>query len=128
MEADTCRPRVLIVDDEQLNRDLMKRVLKYDYDVIAAEDAADALALLRDNPDIRLVLCDQIMPDILGTRLAGQVRELRDDIRFVILTGYDEDPEIHTARNAGVIDAVMCKPWRSTEVKSLLRELLDGRR
>jgi CheY-like chemotaxis protein len=65
---------VLVVDDRQVNRELVRTVLGYyGHDTLEAGDGAEALALLRrQHPD--LVLTDVVMPGMTGYELARAIR------------------------------------------------------
>jgi two-component system response regulator HupR/HoxA len=119
------RARLLVVDDEPLNRELMRRILSRTYDIQEAEDAEEALSLLeREATGIAAVVCDQLMPGRSGTDLASDVRSRWPRIRFVLITGYDDDPEVDRARAAGLLDQVMAKPWRGAALMESLAEVL----
>ncbi len=117
--------RILIVDDEPLNRELLRRVLQRDYDIEEAEDAAIALAALeRADSGIELVLCDQLMPGRSGSDLAAEVHERWPDVVFFLLTGYDDDEGVLAAQQSGIIRGVVSKPWRASSLKALLEQVL----
>lgn len=112
------RARLLIVDDEPLNRELLRRVLHRDYDISEAEDAQHAIAVLEGfGGDVQLILCDQLMPGRSGTQLAVDVRERWPDTHFILLTGYDDDPVVIDALEHGAVDEVVAKPWRGKLLK-----------
>ena len=117
-------PCLLVVDDEPLNRDLLRRTLKRDFEVVEAEDAREALVVLGERDDVALVLCDQLMPGRSGTELAREVRVLRPTLPFVLLTGYDDDPEVTAARTGGLLAAVVAKPWQAPALRGLVAKLL----
>ena len=117
-------PCILVVDDEPLNRDLLHRTLKRDFEVVQAEDATEALAVLGTRADVALVLCDQLMPGRCGTELAREVRALRPTLPFVLLTGYDDDPEVTAARSGGWVAAVVPKPWQAPALRGVVARLL----
>jgi len=121
----TDAPRVLVVDDEPLNRELLRRVLKSQYEVAEASDADEAEAALKEgNPGFGVVLCDQLMPGRCGTDLAAQARAAWPDLVFILLTGYDDDPQVLQAQREGVVDFVVPKPWTARGLKELLRNAL----
>jgi len=123
--ADEAKICVLIVDDEPLNRDLLRRVLQREYEVVDAEDAIVALAALEErSADVRLVVCDQLMPGRNGTELAAEVRERWPDLPFILLTGYDDDPEVKRAHATGLVTEVVTKPWRGAVLKELIAQTL----
>ena len=125
--ANPNRHRVLIVDDEPLNRELLRRVLQRDYDIEEAEDAAHALVAMEEHGEaIELVLCDQLMPGRSGTDLAGEVHERWPGVIFFLLTGYDDDSEVLAAHAKGVIQGVVAKPWRAASLKQLIVKTLNS--
>lgn len=116
---------MLVVDDEPLNRELLRRVLKSQYEVEEAADADEAAAALQQgNPGFGVVLCDQLMPGRCGTDLAAEVRATWPDLLFILLTGYDDDPQVLQAQRDGVVDFVVPKPWTARGLKELLRDAL----
>jgi CheY-like chemotaxis protein len=123
MDAD--KPHLLVVDDEPLNRDLLRRLLSGDYAISLAEDAEEALSVLLSDAGatVMLVLCDYQMPGRTGVELAREARQHRADLPFVLLTGYDQAREIEDAKDDGTIVEVMGKPWRSTELRALIARL-----
>jgi CheY-like chemotaxis protein len=118
------RPCLLVVDDEPLNRDLLRRTLKRDFEVIEAEDAREAMAVIDARADVALVLSDQLMPGRSGTELARELRVLRPTLPFVLMTGYDDDPEVAAARDEGWVAEVIAKPWQAPALRGLLARLL----
>lgn len=120
------RTCLLIVDDEPLNRELLRRVLHREYEIEEAEDAKQALDILATHADkIDLILCDQLMPGLSGTELAQRVRDNWPDITFLLLTGYDDDPAVKAAHGSGLVRDVVAKPWRGSALKARIHQLLD---
>lgn len=120
------RPHLLIVDDEPLNRDLLRRVLQSTYDLSEAGDATEALEVLEgdEGPLVKLILCDYLMPGRTGAELAGIVNDRWPGIPFMLLTGYDGDEAIVEAQEAGLVEQVVSKPWRSKELRAVIAERL----
>lgn len=123
-DANANRTCLLIVDDEMLNRELLRRVLQRQYEIEEAEDSAHAIEVLEKRDDIKLILCDQLMPGGSGTELAAKVRERWPSIRFMLLTGYDDDAEVRAARESGLIRKVVSKPWRGNALKGVIEQEL----
>jgi two-component system cell cycle sensor histidine kinase/response regulator CckA len=84
---------VLLVEDEQAVRALVRRILeRYGYTVIEASGAAQALeAARRHEGPIHLILTDVIMPEMGGSELAPRLAELRPDVRVLFMSGYTDD-------------------------------------
>jgi CheY-like chemotaxis protein len=124
MNAD--KPHLLVVDDEPLNRQLLRRLLSGDYEISDAEDADEALSLLQSEAgaSIVLVLCDHLMPGKTGVELAKVAREQRSDLPFLLLTGYDQEREVVEAKRDGTIAEILGKPWRTRELRELIARFL----
>lgn len=124
--ASSGRVRLLVVDDEPLNRELLSRVLGREYDVSEAPDADAALQVLEGRDDIRVILCDQLMPGRMGTQLAEDVSTRWPGTHFMLLTGYDDDPVVAEAVAKGHVHEVLAKPWRGKTLKELIKRKLAG--
>jgi len=73
MQSEVQRARVLVVDDEPMNRALCKRLLSSEHDVLETVDRPSALALLQKQP-IDLVLLDVMMPGMNGFEVCAQIK------------------------------------------------------
>ncbi len=84
---------VLVVEDEDQVRRLMRRVLERDgHTVLAAATGAEALGLLDTHPgQIDLLLSDMILPDLHGAELAARAHELRPSLVVLYSSGYPGD-------------------------------------
>ena len=80
--------RVLVVDDEELYRRALERILlRAGHEVILVGDAQEALSAVSTNA-LDLVLCDWKMPGIDGLELIRQIRELEPDLPCILITGH----------------------------------------
>ncbi|MBQ7520399.1 MAG: response regulator, partial [Clostridia bacterium] len=84
------RPQlVLVVDDQEINRDVLGLILEDDYDVIFAENGREALELMRERLDeLSIVLLDLMMPVMNGFEVMEAVRaddQLRQ-VPIIVLT------------------------------------------
>ena len=66
------KPKILIADDSEINRALLKEILGDGYDYLEAEDGAAAVELMRQRTDISLLLLDLMMPGMDGYQVAQQ--------------------------------------------------------
>ena len=116
--------RVMVVDDEPLNLDLLRRTLQRQFEIVEAASGREALAWLDANAGaVAVIVCDQLMPGITGTELAAQVRARWPTIKFVLVTGVDENVEVVAAKKAGIVDDVVGKPWLAGQLRARLKEL-----
>ncbi len=103
-------PVVLIVDDEALSLETLKRILEDDFDVHTAQTVEEAKTVL-DREWVRIVLCDQRMPDITGVEFLKQVRDLWPETIRMIVSGYTDSEDIITAINEAGVYQYITKPW-----------------
>ena len=109
--------RILIVDDERQNRDLLEIMLASEgYHVVAAASGEDALAVVARQPP-ELILVDVMMPRMDGYQFVAAIRA--DDatrrIPVILITGLDD----HDARTAGLnagADGFLSRPVDRAEL------------
>ncbi len=95
------RGHILIVDDEELYRRALERVLAHaGYEISGAADATDAMAQVAA-ARFDLVLCDIRMPGISGLELVRQIHDLQPDLPCIIVTGYGGTEQSIEALRAG---------------------------
>jgi len=84
--------KVLLVDDLDVFRNMAEAMLKrLGFEVLAASGGAEAVNLLRENPDrIRYVITDLGMPGMDGWETLTALRKIRPDIPVILVSGYDE--------------------------------------
>jgi two-component system response regulator HupR/HoxA len=117
------RRRILVVDDEPLNRELLRRFLHRDFEVIEAEGVDHALSELEAG-QVALIICDQLMPGRYGTDLAEEVRRRWPGTLMVLLTGYEGADEVQSALDDGLVCEIICKPWRGAQLREMVERLL----
>ncbi|MEZ4291609.1 MAG: sigma-54 dependent transcriptional regulator [Myxococcota bacterium] len=121
------KPHVLVVDDEELYRRAIERILKrVGHDVLMARDASEALQHLASER-VGLVLCDVQMPGLNGIELVRQIRELEPDLPCIVMTGYNTPEKSVEALRAGAY-WYLEKPFeheRLDVVRSLVDQALE---
>ncbi len=101
--------RVLLVEDDEDNRELMSEVLEAaGYDVLAASSGADGLKALAER-SVDAVVTDVGMPGMGGLEVASAAKRIAPAVPVVIVTGYADREDILSARGREV-DAVLVKP------------------
>jgi signal transduction histidine kinase len=118
-------PRVLIVDDERRNAELLKvMLLPEGYVLLTATSGEDALALLADQqPD--LILLDVMMPGMDGYQVATRIKQnpATNNIPVIMLTALDDRNARMLGLNAGAED-FLTKPVDRAELCVRVRNLL----
>lgn len=122
----TERPHtVLCVDDEINVLNALKRVFRKErFAILTASSGAEALNLLETNP-VHMVISDQRMPEMSGTELMAQIKNLYPDIIRIILTGYTEVDTITESINKGHIYKFFLKPWNDQALVLETRQALE---
>lgn len=116
---------VLLVDDERIIREgLAKKVAWSRYGMALCAQAADGQEGLGkiNNEDIHVVITDIKMPGIDGLELIRRTRQIKPDVRFIVLSGYDEFEFAQTAMQYGVRHYLL-KPTKSQEIDKILKEV-----
>ncbi|MBE9198202.1 MULTISPECIES: response regulator [unclassified Nodularia (in: cyanobacteria)] len=119
------KPKILVVDDEPDNLDLLYRTFCRDYQVLRAISGPAALDLLAQEGNISVIISDQRMPIMSGTEFLSLTATQYPDIIRIILTGYTDVEDLVEAINAGKVFKYVTKPWESEELKALVRQALD---
>ena len=115
---------ILIVDDEDLIRELLADALSDDFKVLAARNGEESLTLFEQHRDeIELVITDLIMPQMRGDALAERVRELRPTLPIIFISGYEREIETDALLAKGRA-AFLPKPFDVLTLTSTLREVL----
>lgn len=108
--------RILVADDELINREMLEAILKDEYEVIKAEDGAIAYELIKDNRNtISLILLDLIMPNLNGMELLSRLKEDTElkSIPVIVLTS-DQNSEVESLHK-GAADFIP-KPYPEPDV------------
>lgn len=115
-------PKILIADDEQSIREILRIYLENEgYEVVEAEDGADALRKIEfEKPD--LVLLDIMMPILDGIEVCRQVRK-HHTIPIIMATAKDEDDDRILGLEMGADDYVT-KPFNNRELMARVKAVL----
>ncbi len=119
------KPKILVVDDEPDNLDLLYRTFYRDYKVLRAISGPAALELLAQEGDVAVIISDQRMPIMSGTEFLSLTATQYPDIIRIILTGYTDVEDLVEAINAGKVFKYVTKPWEAEELKAVVRQALD---
>jgi CheY-like chemotaxis protein len=83
--------RALIVDDEELVRKFVERVLREaGYDTVTAADGPEALDVAAQAEPFDVLVTDVMMPQMTGDELSRQMRGATPDIKVLYLTGFSD--------------------------------------
>ena len=126
------RGRILVVDDNSLNRALLTRVLEAEgFDVATAENGNRALELLRvpPAPPFDVVLLDVLMPERDGYSTLSAIKT-DDDLRHlpvIMITAVDELASVVRCIELGATD-YLSKPFNAAVLRARINASLSGKR
>jgi CheY-like chemotaxis protein len=118
--------RVLVVEDDDAVLEAARTVLSdLGYATLAARNGAEALAILRRDEPIDLLFTDIVMPGGMnGITLAKEARQLRQDIKVLLTSGYDATV---AERQGADSFEILPKPYRQSQLADKLAGVLGGR-
>jgi PAS domain S-box-containing protein len=101
---------ILVVDDEPDILVAIEDLFEDDYRVLTSSSPIRALEILREEPDIAVIISDQRMPEMQGDEFLAKAR-MHSDAEAILLTGYADLKAVIGAVNRGRIMAFAPKPW-----------------
>lgn len=119
------KPKMLVVDDEPDNLDLLYRTFRREFNVFRAESGLDALSVLSTEGEVAVIISDQRMPEMKGTEfLSKTVPQFPDTVR-IILTGFTDVEDLVEAINSGQVYKYITKPWDPNELKAVVQRAAE---
>jgi DNA-binding NtrC family response regulator len=115
---------ILIVNDEDLIRDLLADALSDDFNILTAPNGEDALRVFEQYGDeISLVITDLIMPLMRGDVLAEKLRKLRPALPIVFISGHEREIQLSALLAKGNT-AFLPKPFDVENLTATLQTIL----
>lgn len=114
--------KVLIAEDDEISYSLLKIMLEeVSREILHAETGEDAIQIVRDNPDIDLVLMDIKMPGLSGYEATQKIREFNEDVIIIAQTAFvlmgDKEKAIKSGCNA-----YLAKPINEEDLQLVMKE------
>ncbi len=122
--------RILVMDDEEMFRDLSKRILaQLGYDVTTACNGNEALQLYRDENGFDLVIMDlMVQQGMGGQETITKLRELDPQVKAILSSGCSRDnPVVANCKRYG-FSAAIAKPFDFREFVAVVRQVIEGAR
>lgn len=120
------RGTILVVDDEELVREVAKDILEAQgFEVLTANEGRQAVRLFRKRRfDIRAVLLDLTMPQMDGEQAFRAMKMAEPNARVFLMSGYSQQ-QIRKRLEGEGIDGFLHKPFRPEDLLRLLRDVLE---
>ena len=114
--------KILVVDDEALLvKGIRFNLINEGYEVVTGENGLEAVQLAQD-PDVKLIVLDVMMPEMDGLTACAKIREF-SDVPIIMLTAKAEDMDKLIGFDHGA-DDYLTKPFNILELKARIRALL----
>lgn len=118
---------ILVVDDSNVVRNFVCKIFNNEYDVLIANDGAEALEIIKSNVDDKIVgiLLDLNMPNVDGFQVLDYFKEnnLFNRIPVAIITGEGTQANVQRAYQYPIIDMLQ-KPFNEVNVKNIVNKLI----
>jgi CheY-like chemotaxis protein len=122
--TNSLKPRILYVDDTEINLTLFELTFKDDFDIFLADSGIKALELLKNNEFVALIT-DQRMPGMSGNELLEIATVDFPDVTRFLLTAYSDYETLVEAINKGQIYGFFNKPFKANEVRMGLKRAAE---
>lgn len=122
------KPRVLIVDDEQIVCDLLSSELEErSYSCVTTLDGSDAIAKLEEGYYFDVVLLDLKLPGMSGLQVLREIQAKHSHVATIVVTAVSDACTAVEAMKSGALDYII-KPFELAGVERSIRKALEGNR
>lgn len=112
--------KVLIADDDDTIRKALSYALtQFGYKAYKAGNGAEALEILRANPEIEVVILDLKMPVMTGHEICPLIKNMRPDIEIIISSGFVDEHAVKELNDNGV-KYILRKPYPLTLLQDII--------
>ena len=120
------RQKILIVDDAEFNREILKEFLGEAYSYLEAENGIQAIRILEENPEIDLMLLDVNMPQMNGFEVLEWMNQLHwiDETPVIMISSEGSVDAMRKAYEMGITDYIT-RPFDSVIVKKRVQNTLE---
>ena len=115
---------LVVEDDNDVRTYIAETLSSLGYKVLQAENGQAALPVLREHPEIELLLTDVVMPGMNGRQLAEAAQAIAARLKVLYMTGYSRNAIIHQGRLDPGVDLIQ-KPVTADQLGATVRKLLD---
>ena len=121
LNATTAKPKLLVVDDQPINIQVIHQIFSADCQVFMATNGPQALAICKDNPP-DLVLLDVVMPGMDGFEVCAQLQadEATKNIPVIFVTAHSDASQETQGLAAGAVDFIS-KPVNPAVVRARVK-------
>lgn len=103
------KPMILVVDDSEMNREILKEILRDDFRIVEAASGVECLKMVEAySNEISLILLDIVMPDMDGFEVLSWMsgHSLMDEIPVIMISSEDANNVVRRAYELGAVDYI----------------------
>lgn len=120
------KDRILIVDDMMTNLQMLRSILKEDYEVILAKSGEQAVNYIKTNEYPKLILMDIDMPDMNGVEATRKIKKLTDSsIPVLFVSAMTDKNTVLACRSLNAVGYIV-RPYQPAYIKSEIERILYG--
>lgn len=122
------KEHILFVDDEKEITTMANRMLaRLGYVVSTMTNSLEAYNEFKKQPEkYDLVITDQIMPNMMGSQLATKIRQIKPDIKIIIITGYSDSINAEKIKELG-FNGFIIKPLILKDLCTTIRNVIENK-
>jgi len=119
------KPKILMVDDDNIHLDMVESVLQNEYDVYKVLSGKEALGLFYQGLVPQLILLDLIMPDMDGWSTYNRIKAIGEmhEIPIAFFTVSNDPKDIIHAKEIGAVDYIK-KPFDDDDLRNRIEKIL----
>jgi response regulator RpfG family c-di-GMP phosphodiesterase len=124
--------KILIVDDNESNLEIMAMYIESEFnnDTLLGSSSVDAIELMKENPEIDIVISDYYMPGGDGGELYKWLKGNKPDIPFILVCGENQDtveklPELQGLFSNGDFSPLVSKPFKKEELIEKMKMVMS---
>jgi serine phosphatase RsbU (regulator of sigma subunit)/CheY-like chemotaxis protein len=117
--------KLMVVDDEPDNLDLLYRTFRREFRVFKADSGVSALYLLQQEGEMAIIISDQRMPMMNGTEFLSKTVDRFPETIRILLTGYTDVEDLVDAINTGQVFKYITKPWNPENLKNIVQQAAE---
>jgi CheY-like chemotaxis protein len=122
---------ILYVDDEDPNLISFRAIFRREFTVLTASSADEAREILDSDPDIKVIVSDNIMKGVTGVEFFESILDKHPNKIRIILTGFADQETMKSAINRARVFRFLSKPWNDQDLRQTIYsavELYDARK
>ena len=119
--------KLLVVDDNELNREILRVMLEYDYDIVQAAGGEEALEIIdKRGSEFAVMLLDLVMPEVDGIEVLERLKysEFKQRSPILVITGDDSASSEKICLDYGVSDFIH-KPFNAAVVRRRIKNMVE---